>query len=178
MRDPRMKGCDTATEDLPWRPRALRDAWVQLGDIGLEHLAPPERTAWRLDRDKMDAAIMTKCIAPIGAAGSSGISVPYHAAPRDLRATACQPPRAWGTAQSVLEDMAPRMTSEASGKVADARREVSSDEESVREVHPKRRRAESTSPPRSVAKGGGQGISRGKGDDFHSACDTGGGVDY
>eukprot|EP00965_Chrysotila_dentata_P135184 4469862-Pleurochrysis_carterae.AAC.1 len=25
MRDPRMKGCDTATEALPWRSRALRD---------------------------------------------------------------------------------------------------------------------------------------------------------
>eukprot|EP00965_Chrysotila_dentata_P140876 4657287-Pleurochrysis_carterae.AAC.1 len=74
--------------------------------------------------------------------------------------------------------MAPRMTSEASGKVADVRREVSLDEESVHEVHPKRRRAESTSPPRSVTKGGGQGISRRKGDDFHFTRDTGGGVDY
>eukprot|EP00965_Chrysotila_dentata_P028912 961114-Pleurochrysis_carterae.AAC.1 len=27
MRDPRMMGCDTATEALPWRSRALRDAW-------------------------------------------------------------------------------------------------------------------------------------------------------
>eukprot|EP00965_Chrysotila_dentata_P230293 6197687-Pleurochrysis_carterae.AAC.1 len=70
------------------------------------------------------------------------------------------------------------MTSEASGKVADTRREVSSDEKSVREVHPKRRRAESTSPPRSVAKGGGPGISRGKSDDSHSTRDTGGGIDY
>eukprot|EP00959_Pyramimonas_sp_CCMP1952_P425029 8902479-Pyramimonas_sp.AAC.1 len=64
-----MQGCNTAAEVLPWRSRALRDIWTQPGDAGLEHLAPPERTAWRLDRDRMDAAILTKCIAPIGAAG-------------------------------------------------------------------------------------------------------------
>eukprot|EP00965_Chrysotila_dentata_P136649 4519433-Pleurochrysis_carterae.AAC.1 len=72
MRDPRMKGCDTAAEILPWRSRALHDIWTQPNDAGLEHLAPPERTAWRMDRDRMDTAILTKCIAPIGAAGSSG----------------------------------------------------------------------------------------------------------
>eukprot|EP00965_Chrysotila_dentata_P002747 89152-Pleurochrysis_carterae.AAC.1 len=60
----------------------------------------------------------------------------------------------------------------------DAHREVSSDEESVREVHPKRRRAESISPPRSVTKGQGRDISLGKGDSFHFARDTGGGTDY
>eukprot|EP00965_Chrysotila_dentata_P022539 746379-Pleurochrysis_carterae.AAC.1 len=70
------------------------------------------------------------------------------------RASSWQPPRAWGTAQSVQEDMIPRVMAEPLGKVADARREVSSDEESVREVHPKRRRAESISPPRAMAKGG------------------------
>eukprot|EP00965_Chrysotila_dentata_P206489 6183561-Pleurochrysis_carterae.AAC.2 len=74
--------------------------------------------------------------------------------------------------------MAPRATAEPSGKVADVRREVSSDEESVREVHPKGRRAESTSPPRSMAKGGDRDVPRGKGDDFQFARDTGGGVDY
>eukprot|EP00965_Chrysotila_dentata_P058639 1945959-Pleurochrysis_carterae.AAC.1 len=44
MRDPRMQGCDTAGEVLPWRSRALRDIWTRPGDAGLEHLAPPERT--------------------------------------------------------------------------------------------------------------------------------------
>eukprot|EP00965_Chrysotila_dentata_P163173 5388919-Pleurochrysis_carterae.AAC.1 len=123
MRDPRMKGCDTATEALPWRSRTLRDTWKQLGDVGLGHLAPPERTAWRLDRDRMDAAIMTKCIAPIGAAGRIGITASHPAAPKGVRAPSWQPPRAWGTAQSVLGDMAPRVTAEPSCKVADARRE-------------------------------------------------------
>eukprot|EP00965_Chrysotila_dentata_P059391 1970661-Pleurochrysis_carterae.AAC.2 len=77
-----------------------------------------------------------------------------------------------------MEDMNPHVTTEPSGKVADVRREVSSDEESVREVHPKRRRAESTSPPRSMAKGGNRDVPRGKGDDFRATRDTGGGTDY
>eukprot|EP00965_Chrysotila_dentata_P058168 1928724-Pleurochrysis_carterae.AAC.1 len=45
-------------------------------------------------------------------------------------------------------------------------------------MHPKRRRAESISPPRSVAKGNDRDTSRGKGDSFQFARDTGGGVDY
>eukprot|EP00965_Chrysotila_dentata_P033832 1126208-Pleurochrysis_carterae.AAC.1 len=89
----------------------------------------------------MDAAILTKCIAPIGAAGSSGVTDPRPAAPRGVRAPSWQSPRAWGVAQSAQEDMDPRGTAEPLGKAVEARREVSSDEESVREVHPKRRRA-------------------------------------
>eukprot|EP00965_Chrysotila_dentata_P172237 5683713-Pleurochrysis_carterae.AAC.1 len=78
MRDPHMRGCDTKAGALPWRQRAMRDAWVTPGDIGLEPLAPPERKAWRLDRDKMDAAILIKCIAPVGAAAGSSTSVPRY----------------------------------------------------------------------------------------------------
>eukprot|EP00965_Chrysotila_dentata_P134584 4451728-Pleurochrysis_carterae.AAC.1 len=74
--------------------------------------------------------------------------------------------------------MTPRVMAEPSGKVTDARREVSSDEESGHEVHPKRRRAESISPPRVMAKGGDRDVSRGKGDDFQFVRDTGGGADY
>eukprot|EP00965_Chrysotila_dentata_P118919 3932415-Pleurochrysis_carterae.AAC.1 len=69
--------------------------------------------------------------------------------------------------------MDPRDTVEPLGKAVEVRREVSSDEESVREVHPKRRRAESISPPRSVA-GKDRDASRGKGGGFQFARDTGG----
>eukprot|EP00965_Chrysotila_dentata_P013787 457193-Pleurochrysis_carterae.AAC.1 len=95
----------------------------------------------------MDAAILTKCIAPLGAAGSSGVTAPRPAAPRGVRAPSWQSPHAWGVAQSAQEDMDPHGTAEPLGKAVEARREVSSDEESVREVHLKRRRAESISPP-------------------------------
>eukprot|EP00965_Chrysotila_dentata_P092236 3044909-Pleurochrysis_carterae.AAC.1 len=54
---------------LPWRRRAARDAWVQRDDLGLEPLVPPERTAWRLDRERLDKAILIKCIDPVGSAG-------------------------------------------------------------------------------------------------------------
>eukprot|EP00965_Chrysotila_dentata_P182370 6022236-Pleurochrysis_carterae.AAC.1 len=68
----------------------------------------------------MDAAILTKCIAPIGALGSGGTR---PAASRDGRAPSWKPPRAWGTVQSVQEDMPPRVTAEPFGKAVDARRE-------------------------------------------------------
>eukprot|EP00965_Chrysotila_dentata_P159845 5280358-Pleurochrysis_carterae.AAC.1 len=64
MRDPRMKDCAPADEVLPWRRRAARGAWVQPDDVGLEPLVPPERTAWRLDRERLDKAILIKCIDP------------------------------------------------------------------------------------------------------------------
>eukprot|EP00965_Chrysotila_dentata_P093198 3078634-Pleurochrysis_carterae.AAC.1 len=87
----------------------------------------------------MDAAILTKCIAPIGAAGSSGATDSRPAAPRSVRAPSWQPSRAWGAAQSAQEDTASRATAEPLGEAVAARREVFSDEESVREMHPKRR---------------------------------------
>eukprot|EP00965_Chrysotila_dentata_P008324 272074-Pleurochrysis_carterae.AAC.1 len=68
----------------------------------------------------MDAAILTKCIAPIGAAGSSGA---HPTASRDGCAPSWRPPRAWGTVQSVQEDMAPLVTAEPFGKAVDAHRE-------------------------------------------------------
>eukprot|EP00965_Chrysotila_dentata_P108997 3600818-Pleurochrysis_carterae.AAC.1 len=71
----------------------------------------------------MDAAILTKCIAPIGAAGSSGVTDSRPAAPRGVRAPSWQSPSAWGAAQSAQEDMAPRVTAEPFGKAVDARRE-------------------------------------------------------
>eukprot|EP00965_Chrysotila_dentata_P071300 2356139-Pleurochrysis_carterae.AAC.1 len=49
--------CAPADEVLPWRRRATRDAWVQPDDVGLEPLVPPKRTAWRLDRERLDKAI-------------------------------------------------------------------------------------------------------------------------
>eukprot|EP00965_Chrysotila_dentata_P038932 1293888-Pleurochrysis_carterae.AAC.1 len=79
--------------------------------------------AWRLDRDRMDAAILTNCIAPIGAAGSSGATESRPDASRDGRAPSWKPPRAWGMVQSVQEDMAPHVTAEPFGKAVDARRE-------------------------------------------------------
>eukprot|EP00965_Chrysotila_dentata_P133668 4420453-Pleurochrysis_carterae.AAC.1 len=69
MRDPRMMGCAAADEVLPWRRRAARDAWVQPDDLGLDPLVPPERTARRLDRERLDKAILIKCIDPVGSAG-------------------------------------------------------------------------------------------------------------
>eukprot|EP00965_Chrysotila_dentata_P152325 5033829-Pleurochrysis_carterae.AAC.1 len=60
MRDPRMMACAPVEEMLPWRRRAARDAWVQPDDVGLEPLVLPERTVWRLDRDRLDKAILIK----------------------------------------------------------------------------------------------------------------------
>eukprot|EP00965_Chrysotila_dentata_P101619 3355115-Pleurochrysis_carterae.AAC.1 len=71
----------------------------------------------------MDAAILTKCIAPIGAAGSSGATDSRPAAPRSVRAPAWQPSRAWGTVQSAQEGTASRVAAEPLGEAATIHRE-------------------------------------------------------
>eukprot|EP00965_Chrysotila_dentata_P075694 2500613-Pleurochrysis_carterae.AAC.1 len=71
----------------------------------------------------MDAAILTKCIAPIGAAGSSAVTDPRPAAPGGMRAPSWPAPRAWGAAQSAQQDADPRETAEPLGEAVEARRE-------------------------------------------------------
>eukprot|EP00965_Chrysotila_dentata_P087198 2878606-Pleurochrysis_carterae.AAC.1 len=71
----------------------------------------------------MDAAILTKCIAPIGAADSSGVTDSCPVALRGVRAPSWQSPRAWGEAQRAQEDMTPHVTAEPFGKAVEARRE-------------------------------------------------------
>eukprot|EP00965_Chrysotila_dentata_P131625 4351654-Pleurochrysis_carterae.AAC.1 len=99
---------------LPWRRRAARDAWVQPDEVGLEPLVPPERTAWRLDREILDKAILIKCINPVGSA-DRGES---------------RPAPTWGIASSSRAGRTSRSPSLAPERAVDTRRMISSDEES------------------------------------------------
>eukprot|EP00965_Chrysotila_dentata_P171202 5649881-Pleurochrysis_carterae.AAC.1 len=120
-----------ADEVLTWRRRAARDAWVtQPDDVGLEPLVPPERAAWRLDQERLDKAILIKCIDPVGSVGRG-----------ESRGSAQPTAPTWGIASCSRAERTSRLPSSAPERAANTRREVSSDEEYVGEVHPKRRRA-------------------------------------